>query len=422
MNKKHSDYLLLRRLNVGMSQRDRLAACAKQNAGELEGSARLCGKARRQNSRQIVQCLVVGAIITLSILMFLSTSCSAGNVSDDATEIPVALITLPEPSTIMCVADNDVYYYTEEFVEEEYNPNIVLFSKNIYINDTKKIGEIKDAAGYPIESLFINGNVYFLLKRNSSENVIYEINANDGSVEPIYKIEDDLSFAFLKGMKNAIVVLKIIKGKNGFIRYEIDNLDLRTYKSKKIVEKSAKENSGTVISHIYATSESFYTLEGDRNGDDTMNIVNYNQNGGVIEEYKVDLSEFLDIRDIAPESQHDFALDLYVTGNYFIISTANQRKIIYELERNELKEIKIPGILYENVPTSYQVLIPSGGEISACLYFYNRGNGDLIKFDGKKGGFASMILPRNHSGGAYMYLNNKNQLFMRQTNNLFTES
>jgi hypothetical protein len=54
--------ILLRRLNVAPDWRDSFVSRAKQNAGEPEGSARLCDKAGRKNSRQDAQCLVGGAI------------------------------------------------------------------------------------------------------------------------------------------------------------------------------------------------------------------------------------------------------------------------------------------------------------------------------------------------------------------------
>lgn len=105
-----------------------------------------------------------------------------------------------------------------------------------------------------------------------------------------------------------------------------------------------------MVSSICVEDNYIYSFEANEsNFNVNYEIVRYDQLGNEEEVYPLELNSFLNPTE--PDAIPDAVFDIYKSGDYFILSTLNQRKTIYRDDRGNLKKITIPTDLYEDFPS-----------------------------------------------------------------------
>jgi len=322
---------------------------------------------------------------------------------------------IPSNAEIICYDDKKIYYSVND--KEEAYRNLSLYLYDIEKKTSLKLAYFSNTDYIITDIIPIKNDIYLINKDDESEYSILKINTQDQSVKAIYKWVGNISFNYLFNMNQKLVLMNINTLDDGITnRYTIDLIDINTLEVKQIVrkERNMDEGIGTVISSICVDNNSIYSFENvEGNAKTEFRIVQYDIEGNEINSHKLDLDAFLNPDD--SEIYDDAVVDIYINGDYFILSTLNQRKIIYKKEDKKLIKIKIPSELYSRYPSRYRIL-PFAGQTSEAVYFVDVFSDIkvLIAFN-KDGRFYYVNLPIDIKDHPIIYRNSKGDLLIQST-------
>ncbi|QHI71041.1 hypothetical protein [Aminipila terrae] len=351
------------------------------------------------------------AIIIISI--FSLTSCS------NEKQSILILSEIPSNAQIICYDDEKIYYSVND--KEDGYRNLTLFLYDIQKKRNFKLAYFSNTDYIITDIVPIKNDIYLINKDDESEYSILKINTQDQSVRAIYKWSGNISFNYLFNIDQNLVLMNINTLDDGITnRYTIDLIDINTLQAKQIVKKECNraEGIGTIISSICVDNNSIYSFENvEDNGKTEFYIVQYDIEGNEINSHKLDLNAFLKPDDSGIYS--DAVVDIYINGDYYILSTLNQRKIIYKKEDNKLVKIKIPSELYSRYPSRYRIL-PFAGETNEAVYFVDAFSDIkvLIAFN-KEGRFYYVKLPIDTKDYPIIYRNSKGDLLIQSTSEYY---
>lgn len=157
--------------------------------------------------------------------------------------------------------------------------------------------------------------------------------------------------------------------------FYIDKVNL-SGADKTIIQAKYKEKGGEILVSSCAYENSIFTFSTKLDIGEKYIISEFNLEGSLLHEYQVDLNEFLKLKEV---DDTDAIFRIFKVGDYFVLSTINNRVKILKLDEDELKTVQTPNSFEELLGAN---VIEDYGEGNEYMYFQsNIKNGEFYIFD-----------------------------------------
>jgi len=292
----------------------------------------------------------------------------------------LSIVDIPSASNVRFFdKDNIIYSLAPEGSEQMYN---LLYKYDINTGETKQLAKVSFPSMSTGSVVVHENNLYVIGASQDYECEVLKIDMETCAYQVISQSHSFYSYITQLGDN---IILFTVTEENDATIYRIDSINLLDLKSRNIVEKKYENDTGYCITCIDTDSTYIYAYEVMIGKYDTSDqIVTYTNEGQVIAEYLLDLSEFISIEN---NLSTDSVFTLKKINNYFILNTINGRVCIMMLDGDNVYPKQIPDNLYKEIPSGYHLLkngftgnnvyIASNGN-DPKIYIFNAGSGEFV--------------------------------------------
>lgn len=351
-------------------------------------------------------------ICLLLIIGLILTGCTYNSDKDNKSDFPDP----PNNLEIICFDREKIIYN----ISDNFNNNnldMTLFSFDLLNKQTKKIIKLENLQGIIDNPVLQNKNLIFTIKKAENQYEILKIDMNSYVSESILSWNSITHLTNLISFNNEILLytvntIKENKNSDNILNeYNIDLINIKNYNLDRIVsERYDRSNKqGSVISAVTVDDDFIYCFQ-----DGNHEIIQYNIFGEEINRYTLDLKSFLEPSFLLELDLTDLIFQIKKSKQYFILSTLNQRKLIYKIDNSGLLPVSLPKELSAEFP-NYRIAEINNGKFDN-IYFINQSRGDktVIIFESKVGKFKYLDIPLKENVMRTIYMNSESDLLIQE--------
>lgn len=269
-------------------------------------------------------------------------------------------------------------------INKEYDTvNTLFYYYDINSGETVFLTEVKDVYSSTQDIAYLNNRVYYPLSMNGKKGTteyILEISLNDFSSRLVKSKETKSRVTRLEATKDEIYRYYQKDLSEDETDFFIDNIGELGAKENIIYEKY-KNKSGNILVSACLYEDNIYAYSINYDDTEEYMIQEYSLQGDLLQQYKMDLKEFLKIKEV---DDTDVVYRIFRVGDYIILNTLNNRVKIYKVSESELIEVKTPKVFEELLGAR---VIENYGQQNRYVYFADSSEGNKFYFfdteDGK---------------------------------------
>ncbi len=347
------------------------------------------------------------------IILLMFSGCSFNSLQNSSSK----LSDIPDNLEIICFDKNNIIYGISDNLQNN-NIDITLFSLDLTNKKTSKISKMEDIQGIIDTPVLLNENLIIPIKKSDYQYLLLKIDLNNNSSEVIMNRKSITHLTDLLSFKNELIFFTVntanettINLDNVINEYNVDLINISNKKINRFFsEKYNRSNEkGNIITAVAADDTFIYCFQ-----DSSNEIIQYNASGEEIKRYSLDIKSFLEPSFLKELDLTDFIFQLKKSDQYFILSTLNQRKLIYKIDNSGLLPVSLPEELSAEFP-NYRIGEINNGKFDN-IYFINQSRGDktVIIFESKAGKFKYLDIPLKENVMRTIYMNSEGDLLIQE--------
>ena len=307
----------------------------------------------------------------------------------EQSAVPVTKDLKQELDTLVYFDDTKLVYFIDQVSED--SPDTGTYQIYLYhwkTGENKCLLETPDVHCSMGDIRVLGQKLYYAFGYLSGEkeyNRLLEVDLEKPAARLIPIEDANIPFANIAVTDQDVFLLK----RNDVNEYKADYTIERLEEGKfaEIAQKTWQNEKGDVILSIYGEGELLYVYG--RTGDDKDYFLCMTRDGEVKREDSIDIAKYmkLEMEDDPEMEEEDTPWEIMKQGNYYMISTLNQRIILFKIEEQGLTPIKVP-VQLDSKDLAYGVKpIMEYKQGSRYVFFQETLEKSVYVFDSKTGEF-----------------------------------
>ena len=312
----------------------------------------------------------------------------------EQSAVPVTKDLKQELDTLVYFDDTKLVYFVDQVSED--SPDTGTYQIYLYhwkTGENKCLLETPDVHCSMGDIRVLGQKLYYAFGYLSGEkeyNRLLEVDLEKPAARLIPIEDANIPFANIAVTDQDVFLLK----RNDVNEYKADYTIERLEEGKfaEIAQKTWQNEKGDVILSIYGEGELLYVYG--RTGDDKDYFLCMTRDGKIKREDPIDITKFmkLEMEDDPEMEEEDSPWEIMKQGNYYMISTLNQRIILFKIEEQGLTPIKVPVQLDSKDLAYGATLVSDFRQGDRYVFFQDSLENSVYVFDSQTGKFGHFAI------------------------------
>ncbi len=307
----------------------------------------------------------------------------------EQSAVPVTKDLKQELDTLVYFDDTKLVYFIDKYNKDSPDTGIYkIYLYNWKTGENKCLMETPDVHCSMGDIRILDQKLYYAfgyLSGDKEYNRLLEVDL-ENSTAKLIPIEDaNIPFANIAVTDRDVFLLKRNNIDENRTDYSVERLEGEKF--TEVARKTWDGEKGEAFCNIYGEEELLYVYGG--TSDDEDYFLCMTRDGEVKREDSIDIAKYmkLEMEDDPEMEEEDSPWEIMKQGNYYMISTLNQRIILFKIEEQGLTPIKVP-VQLDSKDLAYGVKpIMEYKQGSRYVFFQETLEKSVYVFDSKTGEF-----------------------------------